>query len=61
MVKQLLIKAGWQDAPLAPEDLAVTTGTISMGSTTVTPSLVNPRIFHSLFHCQVLNPSNKLL
>ena len=44
----MIIKAGWQDAPLAFRDLAVTTCTISMVSTTVTPSLVTTRISHSL-------------
>ena len=50
IVKQLLIKAGLEDAPVALQDLAVTTCTISMASTTVTPSLVTKRISHSLIH-----------
>ena len=57
----LLIKAGWQNATLALQDLAVTTCSISMTSTTVTPSLVTTRNSHSPLHSQVFDPSNKLL
>ena len=59
--KQLLIKAGWQDTSLALQDLAVKTCTISMDSTTVTPSLATKRISQSLLRYQVFHPSNKLL
>ena len=61
MGKLLLIKAGWQDAPLALQDLAATICTIVMASNTVTSSLVTTRIYHCLLHSQIFNFSNKLL
>ena len=61
IVKQFLIKAGWQDAPLALWDLSITNCTIFMASTTVTRSLVTTRIYHCLLHSQIPYPANELL
>ena len=57
IVKQLLIKDGWQDAPLALQDLAGTTYTISTALTAVTPSLVITRFSHYLLHSQFNFPN----
>ena len=51
IVKQLLIKSEWQDVPLALRDLAVTTCTISIASTTVTLMFLILQINYFKFPC----------